>query len=254
MTGPATRQAAKRIKPQPKRSRETRERLLEVAGQVFAEKGYERTTAKEIAKRAKINPAAINYYFSGVDELYIAVIEEARARAVTFEKLSASIAGIADPAGKLRAMLDFFVQLGTGPFASSWMARIFAREMVSPSPVINRISWLDTRKRLNLLREIVGEYLGLPSSHPDVAYVCWSLAAPLSVLLTADQKRFARIFPEVDLGPKGAARLSEHMAKFAFGGLRAIASEVWDETSARNGIGTKDEHTRGDVCDGRTVA
>lgn len=226
MTRPAARRRPQRTASQPRRSRETRERLLEAAGQVFAEKGYERTTAKEIAKRAGINPAAVNYYFGGVDELYLAVIEEARNRAITFEKLSASIAGLTTPLEKLRAMQEFMVRLAMGPFASSWMARIFAREMVSPSPVIHRINWRDSEKRLNLMREIVAEYLGLPQDEPEISYVCWSLAAPISMLLTADRKRFARMFPDVDLGPDQATRISEHLARFGFGGLQAFARET----------------------------
>jgi AcrR family transcriptional regulator len=62
----------------------TRQRLLEVAGQVFAEKGFDRTTGKEICERAGINTAAVNYYYSGIEGLYAAVVQEAHSRFVTF--------------------------------------------------------------------------------------------------------------------------------------------------------------------------
>jgi AcrR family transcriptional regulator len=223
MRRPATKRSPKRARS--RRTRETRARLLEVAGQVFAEKGYERTTAKEIAKRAGINPAAVNYYFGGVDELYLTVIEEARRRSVTYEKLAAAINGKIEPIDKLQAMLEFLVRLLTGPFASSWMARIFARELVSPSPVLKRLSFRDTERRLKLLREIVGAYTGLPPDHPNVSYACWSLSAPFTLLLTADRRRFTHMFPEMDLSEKGATALSTHLARFARGGLQAIARD-----------------------------
>jgi AcrR family transcriptional regulator len=228
MVRPATKRSPKRTKSRPKRTRETRERLLEVAGQVFAEKGYERTTAKEIAKRAGINAAAVNYYFGGVDELYLAVIEEARSRSVTYEKLAAAINGKTEPVDKLQAMLEFLVRLLTGPFASSWMARIFARELVSPSPVLKRLDWRDTEKRLALLRELVGAYAGLHPDDPEVAYACWSLAAPFTLLLTADRRRFAHMFPEMDLSEKGAVALTRHLERFALGGLQTIARRADD--------------------------
>ena len=40
-----------------------RERLLEAAGEIFAEHGFRNTTVREICKRADINLAAVNYYF-----------------------------------------------------------------------------------------------------------------------------------------------------------------------------------------------
>ena len=44
----------------------TRAQLLEAAGEIFAEKGLDRATGKEIADRAGTNSAAVNYYFGGL--------------------------------------------------------------------------------------------------------------------------------------------------------------------------------------------
>src|SRR5271163_4722221 len=79
------RQALRPIRParRPKSEEErpgTREHLLEAAGHVFAQKGFEGTTAKEICERAGTNTAAVNYYFGGIEALYGAVMEEARNR------------------------------------------------------------------------------------------------------------------------------------------------------------------------------
>lgn len=203
------------------RSNETRERLLETAGEIFADKGYERTTAKEIAARAGVNAAAVNYHFGGVDELYLAVIEEARNRAYTVDRLSKVVAGIRDPLEKLRAILDHMVQLAVGPFSSSWMARLFAREMASPSKLFGRTNWRDSERRFALMREIIAEYLGASADHPDVDHACWSMTAPVTLLLNADRKRFAQLFPRVDLDPGQAAAIAEQLACYALGGLAA---------------------------------
>src|ERR1700679_1016390 len=69
----------------------TRERLLEVAGQVFAEKGFDRTTGKEICELAGINTAAVNYYYGGIEGLYAAVVQEANSRFVTFGEAAGAI-------------------------------------------------------------------------------------------------------------------------------------------------------------------
>lgn len=48
----------------------TRQRVLDVACELFAEVGYEQTTLMQIAERAKANKVAVNYYFRGKESLY----------------------------------------------------------------------------------------------------------------------------------------------------------------------------------------
>ena len=48
----------------------TREKLIAAARRAFSERGFERTTVREIAGDAGVNPALINRYFGGKDELF----------------------------------------------------------------------------------------------------------------------------------------------------------------------------------------
>src|SRR4030067_3860926 len=59
-------------KPLPER---TRERLLDAAGEVFAERGYRRATVREICRRANVNIASVSYYFKSKEDLYADVLE-----------------------------------------------------------------------------------------------------------------------------------------------------------------------------------
>ena len=49
---------------------ETRRKLVAAARQYFAEHGYERTTVRAIAAEAGVNPALINRYFGGKEQLF----------------------------------------------------------------------------------------------------------------------------------------------------------------------------------------
>src|SRR5262245_30699124 len=89
---------------QKSRDQRTRRQLLEVAGEVFAEKGVHQATGKEICQKAGVNTAAVNYYFGGMEGLYAAVVAEAHKRLVSFETLSAAVAGKADARSKLEAV------------------------------------------------------------------------------------------------------------------------------------------------------
>ena len=46
---------------------ETRGRLLDAAGAIFADKGFRDATTAEICRRAKANIAAVNYHFGSKD-------------------------------------------------------------------------------------------------------------------------------------------------------------------------------------------
>src|SRR3954451_524710 len=53
----------------------TRDRLIDAAAEVFAEKGYDRTGVQEIARRAGLTTGAIYGRFTGKAELLQAAIE-----------------------------------------------------------------------------------------------------------------------------------------------------------------------------------
>jgi len=57
-------------------NRDSRELLIEAARQVFAEKGFDGATVKELAERAGVNISLVSYYFGGKDGLYKSCIEE----------------------------------------------------------------------------------------------------------------------------------------------------------------------------------
>ena len=55
----------------------TKARLLEAAGEEFAEKGYEAARIRTICDRAGANLAAVNYHFGDKEQLYVEAVLEA---------------------------------------------------------------------------------------------------------------------------------------------------------------------------------
>jgi len=52
-----------------------RDKILDVAESLFARKGYDGTTIKQIGGGSGLNPALIYYYFAGKEDLYKAVLQ-----------------------------------------------------------------------------------------------------------------------------------------------------------------------------------
>ena len=60
----------------------TRQSIIKAAVTLFAEKGFEGSSVRDIVTKARVNQAAINYHFNGKDGLYLEVLKTA------FEKLT----------------------------------------------------------------------------------------------------------------------------------------------------------------------
>ncbi len=206
----------------------TRQRLLEAAGQVFAEKGFDRTTGKEICERAEINAAAVNYYFGGIDGLYAAVIQEARSRLLPTAALLAAVAGKADARAKLEAVIELGIRAMTSPAASSWVLRVLGREIIAPSPALELL-WEEMPTRMHVFRSIASELMGLPENHPAVTQGCFLVSGPFVMLLVYDRRMLHRLFPDFSFTAEDTPAITGHMVQFVLGGLAALASDMQKE-------------------------
>ena len=84
----------------------SRERLLRAAGTLFAERGYDRTTARDIGELADVDPTMIARYFGGKAQLFIAVLNA--------ESDADRFADLFDPA-RLAYLIGHVDRQGPGP-------------------------------------------------------------------------------------------------------------------------------------------
>lgn len=211
----------------------TRSKLLEAAGVIFADKGYDRATAKEIARQAETNAAAVNYHFGGVEALYEEVLALAHHRLVNYHALLDTIVADADPRDRLRHLVETLVATAGASSSASWPARLVSKEILSPTPFIKTVAEREIGPKKMLAFDIVSEILGLPIDHPAVARASFSIISPCLMLLIAD-RRIAELTPDLSLGGAGMKAMSEQMIAFALGGLDAIAKERVDNRHLRS--------------------
>lgn len=221
-----------RTRPKPRKTaaiddekpQRTREALIEAAGNVFAEKGFDRATGKEICERAGANVAAINYYFGGIEGLYAAVLRLAHNRVVSVDHLQAVVAREPDARGQLEAIVGMFAHAVAGPASSSWVFRVIGREVVAPSRVFSEMRDKEIFPKLRILRPVVAELMDLPEQHPAVARACISIVAPCVLLLIGDRRFLKLAFPS--FGFDDAEAITQHMVSFALAGIAAGARKA----------------------------
>lgn len=75
MTGTAPRRRGRPARSDADSGPGARERILEAARTQFAERGYDKTSVRGIAKSAGVDPALVHHYFGTKDEVFGAAIE-----------------------------------------------------------------------------------------------------------------------------------------------------------------------------------
>ena len=54
---------------------DSRERILDAARQVFAERGYEAASLRGIARAAEVDPSLVHHYFRGKEQVFVAAMQ-----------------------------------------------------------------------------------------------------------------------------------------------------------------------------------
>jgi TetR/AcrR family transcriptional regulator len=93
MTGRAVTSARIRRSGRPGRRRDaagTREALLAAGTDLFADRGFDGVPVEDIARKAGVNKAMINYHFGGKRQLYLAIVR------TTFSEIVSQVERLAD--------------------------------------------------------------------------------------------------------------------------------------------------------------
>ncbi|MCA6100546.1 TetR/AcrR family transcriptional regulator [Bradyrhizobium australafricanum] len=127
----------------PQRDQEIKDRIVAAAEHVFAEMGMEKATLRDITSRAKVNVAAVSYYFGSKSDLVHSVFDQlsTRLNERRIRDLDECLES-AKQAGKspdLRAILEIFIR----PYLDGKSGRLFARMILqhrlAPSQVTQTI-------------------------------------------------------------------------------------------------------------------
>lgn len=110
---------------------DTRRRILEAAGPLFAEKGYEATNVREITTRAGANQASINYHFGSKEKLYVEAVRYAGSNCDQAFPMPQPPAD-ATPEQQLRGFITVMLHRMLDPNVPPWHRQLIMRELAEP--------------------------------------------------------------------------------------------------------------------------
>lgn len=199
----------------PKREdgKETRALIIECAGNLIGNLGYEKVTSKAICQMAKVNLAAVNYHFGSRDGLYLAVLEEVHDYFLNLETIKRLQESHCPAKEKLERFFDFFLENVLNE--KSWYVKVWAREVLSPSEFVKEFISKQAMPKMNVVMKIFSEYTGLAEDDPKL-YTCYfSAMSPLMMGVFIRRNNMEEIAPHID----NAARQTKLIKEFIFAGL-----------------------------------
>ena len=201
------------------RDRETRERVLRSAAQLFADRGFKKVTVRDICRTARANVAAVNYHFGDKTGLYREVLQ----LAIDIMRATSDAARSAGEGQPVDERLRRYIQVSLcrvrGDTNASWIARLINREVADPTPAFDTLVEQGLRPRIDDLSAIVADVLGCSAGDERVARCVASIHAQW--MLFVPNPIASRLRSKLQLRTDSIDRIAEHIADFSLAGIRA---------------------------------
>lgn len=211
-------------------NRTTRDRLLSAAAQLFAERGFHATTARDIAQRGGVNLAAGHYHFGSKKDLYLEVLraefskvrDELVRRGATRSQAELDRLSRPELMRLLRTRSEVMMEMLVGP-PPSLHSTLMQREMCDPSEALPVIVAEFIEPMLQELQQVLVRLA--PQLDEQTIEQC-----AFSMIGQALFYRFtmpAWLHMKRRRGfPRGfARRAAEHLTEFSLGGLERLAAQ-----------------------------
>lgn len=207
---------------------DTRTRLIQVAGRLFAERGYDGVSVRDIVSAAKVNLGAVTYHFGSKQALFSKIIDEKTDPLRRFGQEIETSRG--DPAGKLVDILTEYAQfvLHREPFLKAYFIELLQGGRRLPRFARQRLAW---RNRVvgDILREGIRRGIFRRCDVENVTLVFFGLTMPYILELPSVKRRYR-------MGPYPAAavrRITKVALDVFMNGIRRKGRRAGNRTGKR---------------------
>lgn len=201
---------------------QTRERLLEAAGELFVERGYNHVTVRDICRAAGANLAAVNYYFRDKLGLY----QEVLMRIIESMNEGSRLAHVGRPGISTEERFSHYVRTFMGHILNNGRAcragKLMAREMADPSPAFDLIIQKAIRPNSARVAALVSELTGLPPGDPRVGICVGCIQTQITGFTSPVA---ARMVPGGQFTAEIIDYVAQQVVEFSLAGMRAIGRQ-----------------------------
>jgi TetR/AcrR family transcriptional regulator, regulator of cefoperazone and chloramphenicol sensitivity len=201
---------------------DTKKRIIETAGNIFAELGFQNATVREICRQAGVNIAAINYHFGDKKGLYLAVLKYGKDSAFQKHPLDIMSDKSSSPEERLKDFLSRFIgrvkECHEGEFP--WIRKLIAHELLRPTEGLDMVAEEGIRPIFKILSTIVREILGRDATEDTINLCCASVVGQ-SLFFFYAQPMITRLFPSKDY--TDTQLIADHITSFSLNAIKKFA-------------------------------
>ncbi len=203
----------------------TRRNLIEAAGEIFAAKGFDGASIREICKQAGANIAAIHYHFGDKEKLYHAVIRQI----VKDLDVAVSIDEIEDSTRSTEDRLFHFIhtllshRLSSGH--SVWRHKLWVRELQAPRTGMRDQVIGFMRQKNEVITKILRELMGEETSEEVISLCIRSIIGqcffyhPMNFMIR-------KMHRGVSFTPEGIEKIAREITVFSLAAVRGLKSSA----------------------------
>jgi AcrR family transcriptional regulator len=214
-----------RMKKQRKSGINTREKLLKVASEVFADASYHDATIAEICEKAEANIAAVNYHFNDKETLYREAWRYAFDASIIKYPFDGDVRDGAPPEERLRGQITALLHRIADEDNKEFL--IAQKEFVNPTGLLDEVMREELKPMHHRTETLVREILGLQISDADVQFCVISIINQCVNPIVMKRNKTTNDGKAVE-GPPGIDDIeafADHVVRFSLAGLTAIRKE-----------------------------
>ncbi|MBI1292622.1 DUF1956 domain-containing protein [bacterium] len=193
-------------------------RILEVATQLFAENGFEKTTVRQISEAAGVNVAAVNYHFSDKEALYAEVLSRAHQCATSLHPARVAFEA-GHPEEALREFVGILIKRIFDREHNQVFGRLMAFEMMQPTRALERLVEQEFLPTMKALSRIIVGVLGIDPGPAVLRRLCYSIVGQI-VFYKHAGPLLSRMNPTLEYDDKEITELANHITRFSIAALR----------------------------------
>ena len=197
---------------------DTRTRVLHAAGSVFAEKGFQAATVREICQVAGVNLASVNYHFGDKQQLYHETVRAAH-RLTAQQVPMPSWSDDVQPRDQLRGFIRTMLTRMLGAQSAPWQSRLMTREVLQPTAACKELVEENFRPHFQMLVEIIKRLAPVDTPPPQLHKMAFSVVGQCLFYRVAGEVVVLMVGEDESRSHHSIDQLAEHIAAFTLAAL-----------------------------------
>ena len=203
---------------------DTKRRILEAAGECFAEGGFKHATVREICARAGVNVAAINYHFRDKKSLYLAALKYSQEAAFEKYPLDRAADASVPPEERLGIFVSQFLRRVFDTGEASWFGKLIVRELVEATEGLDLMVEEAARPTFEVLAGIIRELLGREATETAIRLSAASVVGQ-AIFFFVQGPIIRRLFAGEDWAASQVDIIAAHVTSFSLKAMKKAKAD-----------------------------